>query len=125
MAIEIIEQFKTDNKDHVAVMYELSYADGDIPIPADSFRDDELGFVVGGESQLKCMLEALLKIESLSHHRDLINELLIQLQLYKEGKERANGFLRITEIRMKLRNLCTTADECSRLMLALELGKAF
>ncbi|KAJ3347832.1 hypothetical protein HDU83_001783 [Entophlyctis luteolus] len=58
MAIEIIEQFKTDNKDHVAVMYELSYADGDIPIPADSFRDDELGFVVGGESQLKCTKKA-------------------------------------------------------------------
>ncbi|KAJ3211100.1 hypothetical protein HDU82_006734 [Entophlyctis luteolus] len=81
LVIEIIEQFKRDNKHHLAVMYELALADGDLPTPADSLRDDDLGFVVGGESQLRGMLDALLKIESFANRRDLLEELLLQLQV--------------------------------------------
>ncbi|KAJ3376511.1 hypothetical protein HDU84_009824 [Entophlyctis sp. JEL0112] len=126
MAIEILEQFKKDNKNHVATMYELMNTPDDLQREISNLSlNEDIDFQVGSETHMQSMLAALLKIDSLASRKELISELFLQLQLYRDKSMRAKSFFRVAEIQLEMQKLCATEDERKRLLLALEIGKAF
>ncbi|KAJ3351351.1 hypothetical protein HDU83_008974 [Entophlyctis luteolus] len=122
-AIEILQQMKDENRNHFDAMFETMYNHSGIQ-PDMPLVSNEFPFELAREGHLKAMRSAINRIESLAPHQDLVNELYGQLQLYTT-EEREKAFFRVMDLQMRLQDLCVNDEERWKLMLALEIGKAF
>ncbi|KAJ3347833.1 hypothetical protein HDU83_001784 [Entophlyctis luteolus] len=122
-AIEILQQMKDENRNHFDVLFGIMYSHAAMQIDT-PLGTTEFQFDLAQESHLKTMRSSINRIESLASHQDLVNELFGQLQLYST-EEREKAFFRVIDLQMRLQDLCADDEDRLKLMLALEIGKAF